>query len=139
MIHSLKRYIRFFFVTIFGRKEKLILLNHWVDYYVTKTFLRTEFSTTEKEKALQLNIEWLLSAKQSGDGMGTYYITDGWTSPYPETTGYIIPTLSRYAYYFPGQKSAIHQHILDAADWLVKIQKPSGGWQSGYIHQNRTE
>lgn len=139
MIHSLKRYIRFFFITIFWKKEKLILFNHFVDYFITKAFLGTAFSKSEKEKALELNIDWLLRAKRADGGMGTYYITDGWTSPYPETTGYIIPTLSRYAFYYPDRKSMINRHIMEAADWLLKIQKPSGGWQSGYIHENKTE
>jgi hypothetical protein len=139
MIHSLKRYIRFFFITLFWKKEKLILFNHFIDYFITRAFLGTEFSRSEKEKALQLNIDWLIKAKKSNDGMGTYYITDGWTSPYPETTGYIIPTLSRYAFYNPHRKSTINNHIIEAANWLVKIQKPSGGWQSGYIHQNKDE
>src|SRR5690348_15499089 len=132
MIYSLKRYIRFFFITLFLKKEKLILFNHFVDYFITRAFLGTEFSKKEKEKALQLNIQWLLKAKRSDEGMGTYRIIDGWTSPYPETTGYIIPTLSRFAFYYPDQKSTINHHIIEAANWLIKIQKPSGGWQSGY-------
>jgi hypothetical protein len=139
MIHSLKRYIRFFLITLFLKKEKLILFNHFVDFYIIRAFLGTEFSKVEKEKALGLSIGWLRKAKRENEGMGTYYITDGWTSPYPETTGYIIPTLSRYAFYYPDQKSAIHHAILEAANWLVKIQKPSGGWQSGYVHQNKEE
>src|SRR5687767_11995184 len=136
MIHSLKRYIRFFGVTLVLKKEKLILFNHFVDYYITQAFLGTGFSRAEKEKALKLNIDWLIKAKNqhSGEGMGTYYITEGWTSPYPETTGYIIPTLSRYAFYYPAHKQNLQQHILESANWLLEIQKPSGGWQSGYVH-----
>ncbi len=141
MINSLKRYFRFFFITIISKKEKTILFNHFVNYYITKQFLKKSFSSSEKKQSLDLNINWLLRAKthSNDDGMGTYYITDGWTSPYPETTGYIIPTLSKYAYYYPEKKAEINETIISCSDWLVKIQKPSGGWQSGYIHQNREE
>jgi rhamnogalacturonyl hydrolase YesR len=141
MIHSLKRYIRFFFVTLFLKKEKLILFNHWIDYFISKRFLHAVYSIKEKEQALDLNIQWLLKAKTktNAHGMGTYYITKGWTSPYPETTGYILATLARYAFYYPEQKQNIHQVMNECADWLVTIQKPSGGWQSGYVHQDKTE
>lgn len=141
MINSLKRYFRFFFITIIRKKEKIILFNHLIDYYITQRFLKNVFSIGDKKISLDLNIQWLLNAKtySTDDGMGTYYITEGWTSPYPETTGYIIPTLSKYAYYYPEKKPAIDKTIISCANWLVKIQKKSGGWQSGYVHQNKEE
>ena len=30
-------------------------------------------------------------------GFGTFYFESGWTSSYPETTGYIVPTLLEYS------------------------------------------
>ena len=43
--------------------------------------------------------EWLERAQDiSGDGgvCGRYRLSSGWTSSYPETTGYIIATMLRY-------------------------------------------
>jgi len=141
MIKSLKRYFRFFLVTLISKKEKMILLNHFLDFYITKQYFKKTFTEVEKKKSLDLNIQWLLNAKtrSTDNGMGTYYITEGWTSPYPETTGYIIPTLYKYSYYYPEKKQTINKVIIECADWLLKIQKSSGGWQSGYIHQNKEE
>src|SRR2546421_12534571 len=44
---------------------------------------------------LRLAAEWLEAAQEAGgDGgvSGRYRLDRGWTSSYPETTGYIIPT-----------------------------------------------
>lgn len=71
------------------------------------------------------------------NGFGTFYFESGWTSSYPETTGYIVPTLLEYAQF--QNKNEFEAIAKKALDWLISIQKPSGGWQSGYIHQNRDE
>lgn len=65
--------------------------------------------------------------------MGSFHLVDGWTSSYPETTGYIIPTLIAY-----GTEESV-KAALKAANWLIQIQKPSGGWQSMRIDDNRAE
>ena len=88
-------------------------------------------------KALEQIIAWFLhnQSNMKDAGFGSYYLHTGWSSSYPETTGYIIPTLLRYAAkndYEPARVSA-----QNALDWLLEIQKPEGGWQSGYIHQNK--
>jgi len=70
-------------------------------------------------------------------GFGTFYFESGWTSSYPETTGYIVPTLLEYSQF--DNKDEFESIVKDALEWLVSIQKPSGGWQSGYVHQNGDE
>jgi hypothetical protein len=70
-------------------------------------------------------------------GFGTFYFESGWTSSYPETTGYIVPTLLKYSQF--DDKPEFESIAKDALDWLVSIQKPSGGWQSGYVSHNRDE
>lgn len=89
----------------------------------------------DKDVALPEAIDWLLMSQErmADDGMGSYHLVDGWTSSYPETTGYIIPTLIRY-----GSEGSIAAAIR-AADWLITIQKPSGGWQSMRIDDDRPE
>ncbi len=81
--------------------------------------------------------KWLLHAQDEkiDGGFRTYYLDKQWTSSYPETSGYIIPVLLEAAeklHFPPFKKSA-----LCAAEWLLTIQKSDGGWQGGYIHQNR--
>ncbi len=60
-----------------------------------------------------------------------YCLITGWGTSYPETTGYIIPTMIREA------ASSGDTSLLDRAqkmlDWLVKIQLPCGGFQGGAI------
>ncbi|HCP40721.1 MAG TPA: hypothetical protein DIT65_02915 [Cryomorphaceae bacterium] len=94
----------------------------------------------EKEQCLQHAAQWLIHSQEQGstDGCGTYYFTCGWTSDYPETTGYIIPSLLRYAAYEKAQWSeqAI-KSALEAGEWLLTLQREDGGWPGGYIEQNR--
>lgn len=141
MINSLKRYFKLFIKTLFLKKEKLILFNHFISFYITKSFVKSKYSKQDKQKSLQLAISWLLSAQKNSEdgGMGTYYITEGWTSSYPETSGYILTTLNEFIHFAPERKSEIENAIFKCADWLVDIQKPSGGWQSHYISHNRPE
>jgi len=141
MIGSIKRYFRFFFQTLFLKKEKIILFNHFVSFYLTGSFFKKHYSKKEKEKSLQLAVNWLLSSQNNSEdgGMGTYYITEGWTSSYPETSGYILTTFNDSIKIFPGRKVEIENSIFKCADWLLEIQKPSGGWQSHYISHNRPE
>ena len=53
----------------------------------------------------------------------------GWAKAYPETTGYLIPTLLRYA-------ALLHDDSLrdlahSCRDWLLRIQLPNGAWAGG--------
>lgn len=112
-----------------------------VDEFDKKRYLRLYLSRVDfsvKNKALNEAAEWLLfnqEANTQNAGFCTYYLKDGFTSAYPETTGYIVPTLLRYAD-FSG-KAKFRESARKALDWLLDIQKPEGGWQGGYLHQNR--
>jgi len=51
---------------------------------------------------LAATADWLARAQEvNGDGgvAGRYHLRRGWSSSYPETTGYAIPTLLRLAKY----------------------------------------
>jgi hypothetical protein len=81
-------------------------------------------------------VGWLCRAQDesstSDGGVARHYsIIDGWGASYPETTGYIIPTLLDYA------KSTGQSDVADAArrmlDWLVAIQLQDGAFQGGTI------
>ncbi|MFN0303240.1 MAG: prenyltransferase/squalene oxidase repeat-containing protein [Burkholderiales bacterium] len=71
------------------------------------------------------------SKSQDGGVARDYSLINGWATSYPETTGYIIPTLIDY-----GQRGGEADAMARArrmADWLVAIQLPCGGFQGGKI------
>ena len=81
--------------------------------------------------------DWLLDAQRlssSHDGgyARHYSIASGWGPSYPETTGYIIPTLLDVAAHLHESKYA--QSARTALDWCRKIQFPDGGFQGGIIN-----
>lgn len=80
--------------------------------------------------------EWLANAQDqsaSADGgvARDYSLLTGWASSYPETTGYIVPTLIRLA-----RAQQCPDYLARAQrmlDWLVSIQMHDGGFQGGKI------
>jgi hypothetical protein len=80
---------------------------------------------------------WLARAQDaSNDGgvSGRYSVKSGWTSSYPETTGYIIPTflsLSRML------GSEYHDRARRCVEFLKPLQLPDGAFPAGELHENR--
>ena len=82
------------------------------------------------------SLAWICRAQdnsRSADGgvARHYCLIDGWGTSYPETTGYIIPTLLR-----EGRASgddALVKRAERMLDWLVGIQMPSGAFQGGAV------
>ncbi len=88
------------------------------------------------ERVLDELIAWLgraqdLSASADGGVARDYSLVSGWATSYPETTGYIIPTLLDYAQ-LTGQAGP-RERARGMVDWLVRIQLPCGGFQGGKI------
>ena len=70
-------------------------------------------------------VTWLLGAQRAAGGTGfahSFHILRGWLPPYPETTGYILPSLRRVRerYAIAGLDDA----IAAAARWLDAVQQP---------------
>jgi hypothetical protein len=65
-----------------------------------------------------------------------YFQTQGWQPSYPETTGYIIPTLFEAARRLGDPTLA--DRARRAADWEIAVQLPSGAVQGGVIGEGRT-
>jgi uncharacterized protein YyaL (SSP411 family) len=82
---------------------------------------------------LQAAAEWLARAQDASgcDGVAAYYdaAKRTWAGAYPETTGYIIPTLFRYAD-FSGNDEYRERAVRMAA-WESDIQLPDGGVRAG--------
>lgn len=79
---------------------------------------------------------WLCAAQDhssSHDGgvARDYSLLTGWSSSYPETTGYIIPTIITLAQ--RTGDAALHGRARRMLDWCVAIQFPQGGFQGGKI------
>jgi len=82
---------------------------------------------------------WLLRAQRatSDDGVSLGYFpcrastTAGWLDSYPETTGYIIPSLLESADQLGCED--VRRSALKMADWEISVQMPSGAVQGGMV------
>lgn len=79
---------------------------------------------------------WLCAAQDhstSSDGgvARDYSLISGWSSSYPETTGYIIPTMIELARRM--DREDLHLRARRMLDWCLAIQLPEGGFQGGKI------
>ncbi|PYR48575.1 MAG: hypothetical protein DMF89_15350 [Acidobacteria bacterium] len=78
-------------------------------------------------------LDWLLYSQAltgTGGFAAAYSLKDGWLPPYPETTGYIIPTL--FDGYAALGDARLRESAVEAASWEFDIQLPSGAIQAGY-------
>jgi hypothetical protein len=88
------------------------------------------------ERTVDEGIAWLgraqdCSASADGGVARHYSLVTGWGTSYPETTGYIIPTMLAYAR-LRGDE-AVRRRAQRMLDWLVSIQFPDGSFQGGTI------
>lgn len=77
---------------------------------------------------------WLLRSQErsGGDGSSAFYMPlYGWAPPYPETTGYIVPTLWRCADTFGEPAFAAGAERMAA--WLLGLQSPEGWFPGGTL------
>lgn len=93
----------------------------------------------EREEALKRAVRWLLQAQErmADSGFGSWHAALGWSASYPETSGYIIPTLLHYS--VKNRDDRCQAAAICAGDFLLRIQKSSGGWQGGRVGENRPE
>lgn len=83
---------------------------------------------------------WLVAAQDAtpdGGVVGRYRLNIGWTSTYPETTGYIIPTFLALASELKDDEYKIRAKR--ALDFLLSIQLESGAFPGLEIAENRTD
>lgn len=88
--------------------------------------------------AITAALEWLgraqdCSTTRDGGVARHYSLKTGWAASYPETTGYIVPTLLEQA--ARRHNAALRERARRMLDWLVSIQFPEGGFQGGVIGQ----
>lgn len=83
---------------------------------------------------------WLADAQNAttdGGIAGRYSLKSGWSSSYPETTGYIIPTLLRLASFLG--EAEYRERARRCVDFLLSVQLNSGAFPAMEIATNRTE
>jgi len=134
-IQAYAQNIKFLLAKKMGRQYLFSEINKWI--YLESYTQRVTDDT--RWKALHEAINWLCHSQDQMEdsGFGTYYLLDGFTTSYPETSGYIVPTLLQFAEKY--NRPDIRERAKKTLDWLLTIQKTSGGWQSGYVHQNKDE
>ena len=82
--------------------------------------------------------DWLrraqdLSASHDGGVARHYSLIGGWSDSYPETTGYIVPTMLEWARVTGDQDFRARARRM--LDWLVSIQFENGAFSGGTVWQ----
>lgn len=121
---------------------KYVVLNKFWNYLPVdgeaKNEIILESSKSSKiktdDKHLNETVSWLCRAQDSTPDKGVSrsykaagykgYGPSGWQASYPETTGYIIPTMIEAAVYM--NDDSLKQRARDMADWEIQIQLPTG-------------
>lgn len=88
--------------------------------------------TGSDEEHLSAAVDWLFRSQDATGGGGsaaTYNLLLGWEAPYPETTGYIVPTLYAYADEHP--ESDAFDRATAMAEWLLSVQRADGSFPEG--------
>ena len=148
MIRSLLSYTKNFTISLLFTKERSIVMKDIKRFTFGQKVINNQtinpwsakvYNEQERGDALTKAVNWLLysQASMGDDGFGSYHIINKWTTSYVETSGYIIPTLIYYAK--KEKDNNIIKRMIASGDWLISIQKPSGGWQGEYIADNRPE
>lgn len=99
--------------------------------------LKIKYPINDDVEHLEALIDWLCRS-QDNSGCGgcseAYSFDRGWTPPYPETTGYIIPTFIEYSKYTGDNKYLVRAKHM--GDWEIDIQLPTGAVRGGVGENN---
>ena len=89
------------------------------------------------DAVLEAAADWLCTAQDHSStrdgGVSRHFsLITGWGASYPETTGYIVPTMLRLAQEL--KRPDLRDRARRMLDWLVEIQMPEGGFQGGMVN-----
>jgi hypothetical protein len=98
---------------------------------VGRDLLGIETKPRPHEEHINAAIEWVYQSQDvvSGGSAASYSLLTGWAGPYPETTGYIIPTLYDYGQYADSQEARTRAEQM--ARWLLGVQFEDGAFPEG--------
>lgn len=104
-------------------------------YLYRELFHRARSSERSADAHIEATLQWIKAAQDAaGDGgvSGRYRLSSGWTSSYPETTGYIVPTFLELA------KRRQDGELLARAERMVSFllgtQLPNGAFPGGEVN-----
>src|SRR5579884_2183505 len=93
----------------------------------------------DDEAHLRAAARWLARAQDvmpDGGVAGRYRLCGGWTSSYPETTGYLIPTFQALGRALGDPR--FEARAQQCVDFLLRLQLREGGFPGGEVHENTT-
>lgn len=119
----------------------------FLNYDLIKIYLRSQNkSIRNTEEHLESAAKWLCRAQDAFNDGGVarsyslvynpYFKKKGWVPSYPETTGYIIPTMFNYSRLVNSED--IYNRAIRMADWECDVQMENGAVQGGTIDQKPT-
>lgn len=88
-----------------------------------------------REDALDAAVDWLCRTHDATGRQGSskgYHLLRGWLPAYPETTGYVIGTLLRYAR-LRGPRPDLVDRAIQMGEWETRVQQPDGGVIQGAV------
>ncbi|HVG18890.1 MAG TPA: prenyltransferase/squalene oxidase repeat-containing protein [Blastocatellia bacterium] len=92
---------------------------------------------TPTREALSSVMQWVADAQDANadGGVAAYFSLYGGFGPsYPETTGYLIPTLIDYGSLV--EDEGFHERAVRAARWLRTLQFPNGAFPGGFARRS---
>lgn len=101
---------------------------------LAKDWLGIRYPVLENQVHLREAVEWLLRAQSATPDNGVsggYSFEDGWISSYPETTGYIIPTLLGYSDH--RNDPVLRTRTLAMAEWELTCQLETGAFPGHFV------
>lgn len=126
------------------RRLRIPSVRPWLDVTVLREAVHERIGHPVAESHrphLESALEWLVCSQDAGGDGGfargyslayhPFFRSRGWQPPYPETTGYLIPTL-----YLAGdllQRPDLHARAERAARWEVSHQMESGAVRGGVV------
>lgn len=82
---------------------------------------------------------WILRAQDAtadGGVSAAYSFEDGWVASYPETTGYLIPTLLAFSEY--SGEPVYRDRALAMAEWELTVQYAEGGFPGHFVDRRNS-
>ncbi|MEO0478455.1 MAG: formyltransferase family protein [Planctomycetota bacterium] len=98
---------------------------------------RNRFRATTDDDHLREAVAWLERAQDAtpdGGFVGRYRLDRGWTSSYPETTGYIVPTMLRLAR--ETGETRYRERAEKAIEFLLELQLENGAFPGAEVAEN---
>src|SRR5687768_11168341 len=116
----------------------------FADADLAKVYLKhPRRSAVDASRCLDAAIEWICRAQDATPDGGVarsyafvyqpFFRCKGWVASYPETTGYIIPTLFDYAR--DSRREDLFGRAVKMTDWECDVQMSNGAVQGGTIAQ----